>query len=235
MDEQTLRITNVLSDPTRYSIYQHIYALHQGVTVQEIADQFSIHPNVARLHLNKLEDVSLVKSKIEKANKGGRPGKIYQLADEVVSISFPPRDYQTLSSIALDTLLSMGKEGELALQKNAFKAGKDLAHNMIYDEHIDIDALKIEDKIPLIFKLATSQGLNPEIEQIDEYALRFRVFNCTFKETAQNQYYVCKLHHALLSGMFSAFFGRIDLIEETNMLQQAHCTSCEYTMVQLPT
>ena len=57
--EQTLKITNVLSDPTRYYIYTFITKNHKEVTVQEIAENFSIHPNVARLHLSKLEDVNI--------------------------------------------------------------------------------------------------------------------------------------------------------------------------------
>ena len=36
--EQTLKITNVLADPTRYYIYQFILNNHREVTVQEIAD-----------------------------------------------------------------------------------------------------------------------------------------------------------------------------------------------------
>ncbi len=233
MDDQTLKITNVLSDPTRYSIYQHLYSLHRGVTVQEIADQFGIHSNVARLHLNKLEDVNLVQSKIEKSNKGGRPGKIYTISDELVSINFPPRDYQMLSDIALETISAMGRDGEAALQKNGFKFGKEYALNAIYNEHLEIDSMSMEEKIPHIIKLAASQGLSPEIDQLDEYSLRFRVFNCTFKESAAHNLSVCKMHHALLSGMFSAFFGRIDLIEESSMLNN-QCLACEYTMVNLP-
>ena len=71
--EQTLKITSVLSDPTRYKIYQYITERHNDVTVQEIADQFEIHPNVARLHLSKLEDVSMLSSETKKTGKGGRP------------------------------------------------------------------------------------------------------------------------------------------------------------------
>lgn len=233
MDERTLKITSVLADPTRFSIYQHLFSIHRGVTVQEIADQFGIHPNVARLHLNKLEDVELVQSRIEKANKGGRPGKLYLLSEEWVNISFPPRDYQLLSDIAIDTLLSMGREGEAALYKTGFKFGKESALNAIYNEHLDVDAMTIEEKIPHIKELAASQGLSPDLEQLDEYTLRFRVHNCTFRESAVNQQSVCKIHHAVLSGMFSAFFGRIDLIEEKSMFD-LNCSACEYTMVHLP-
>lgn len=71
--EQTLKITNVLSDPTRYYIYQYITKRHKDVTVQEIADNFSIHPNVARLHLSKLEDVNMLVS--EQKNKAKAEGQ----------------------------------------------------------------------------------------------------------------------------------------------------------------
>ncbi|XGA29544.1 helix-turn-helix domain-containing protein [Virgibacillus sp. CBA3643] len=58
--ENTLKLTNVLSDPTRYNIYQFIVKHHKEVSVVEIAGEFDIHQNVARLHLSKLEDINLV-------------------------------------------------------------------------------------------------------------------------------------------------------------------------------
>lgn len=233
MDETTLKVTNVLADPTRYSIYQYLYSLHDGVTVQDIADHFGIHPNVARLHLNKLEDVKLIQSKTEKASKSGRPGKVYKIADESISINFPPRDYKFLVEIALDAILSLGRDAEYQLYKVCFQSGKEKALNLIYNEHLDLESMSLEEKLPYIMKVATELGLNPEIEGIDEYTFRFRVFNCPFREVAVNQYLVCKMHHSILSGMFSAFFGRIDLIEDASMLDH-HCPACEYTMVSLP-
>lgn len=67
--EQALKITGVLADPTRYYIYKYISQKHSYVTVQEIADEFDIHPNVARLHLSKLEDVHMLKSETKKTEK----------------------------------------------------------------------------------------------------------------------------------------------------------------------
>ncbi|WP_155814948.1 helix-turn-helix domain-containing protein [Bacillus coahuilensis] len=49
--DHTLKITNTLADPTRYGIYHHILKTKEDVTVQDIAEMFHIHPNVARLHL----------------------------------------------------------------------------------------------------------------------------------------------------------------------------------------
>lgn len=96
MVEQTLKITGVLSDPTRFSIYQFIARQHREVTVQEIAESFHIHPNVARLHLTKLEDVNMLVSCTKKTGESGRPSRSYQLSDELVSLQFPYRDYQRL-------------------------------------------------------------------------------------------------------------------------------------------
>lgn len=79
--ENTLKVTNVLSDPTRFYIYQYITKRHQDVTVQEIADEFSIHPNVARLHLSKLEDVRMLHSETKKQVKVVAPADyiVYQM------------------------------------------------------------------------------------------------------------------------------------------------------------
>ena len=73
--EDTLKITNTLADETRYSIYQYVVKEKKQVNVQEIAEQFGIHPNVARLHLTKLNDSKLVSSELENNKKGGRPAK----------------------------------------------------------------------------------------------------------------------------------------------------------------
>jgi predicted ArsR family transcriptional regulator len=232
MEDRTLKITSALADPTRYSIYQYIVSVHRGVTVLEIADHFNIHPNVARLHLTKLEDVNLIVSKAEKSGKGGRPGKVYVLSDEVVNINFPPRDYQTLSDIAIESLLSLGREGEETLQKVAHRIGKEQAMQAIQRDKLKVEVMSLEEKIPYIQKLAFTQGINPQIEQIDKYSIRFRVYNCPFKETADKHHEVCKMHHAMLTGMFEAFFGRVDLIMDDLMIHG--CSSCDYTMVHLP-
>ncbi len=232
VEDQTLKITGVLSDPTRYSIYQYLLTKKEGVTVLEIADKFEIHPNVARLHLSKLEDVELVHSKAEKTGKGGRPGRLYIPSDKVVSISFPPRDFQTLSDVALQSLASLGKEGEEAFTKTGRKTGYEQAMEYIERTGINPSKMSLDELVPHILKLTGGQGLHPEIEKIDEYTLRFRVSTCTFKESTDKFSSVCKMHHMMLTGIFEAFFGRVDLIEEDKMAYGA--PTCEYIMVQLP-
>src|SRR5690606_36252719 len=114
--EQTLKITNVLADPTRFYIYQYIVKKNTDVTVQEIADEFNIHPNVARLHLTKLEDVNMLVSETKKTGKGGRPSRLYKLSADLIQLNFPYRDYQLLSKIAIEMMSSLGEIGKQALE-----------------------------------------------------------------------------------------------------------------------
>ncbi|WCK53105.1 helix-turn-helix domain-containing protein [Aneurinibacillus sp. Ricciae_BoGa-3] len=233
MENETLKLTSVLADPTRFSIYQYIVSNHRSVTVQEVAEQFDIHPNVARLHLTKLEDVNLLVSASEKTGKGGRPSRLYTLSEQVVNLQFPPRDYQLLADIAIDTLLSLGEAGQKGLNQMGRRFGNEAAKHAIGKERTPLSQMTVEDKIESIQRLVLAQGLNPEIEMIDDKTIRFRVFNCTFKETAsRNPESVCQMHHALLRGIFETYFDEdIQFLEENSMLGGSR--SCDYTMLRL--
>ena len=64
--ENTLKITSTLADPTRLSIYQYMVQYQKDVSVQDIANHFHIHPNVARPHLSKLEEATVITSQLNK-------------------------------------------------------------------------------------------------------------------------------------------------------------------------
>ncbi len=233
MDNDAQKLTSALADPTRFSIYQFVSSRKNPITVQEVADEFSIHPNVARLHLTKLEDVDLLKSISDKSGKGGRPSRLYSLSDQVVSLQFPPRNYQLLADIAIESLLSLGDIGEEALVKMGRRMGLEAAKRALLEHPLNLVSAPIEKILDHINRLVVAQGLRPEIEMIDQKTLRFRVFNCTFSETAKRfSHGVCKMHNALLNGIFEAYLGEIEMREESSML--TGCQSCNYTVVRIP-
>src|SRR5690625_763495 len=121
--ENTLKVTNVLSDPTRFNIYQHIIKQRKPITVLHVAEKFDIHPNVARLHLSKLEEIKLISSHFQKTGKGGRPSRLYELSDNVVELNFPFRDYKLLSSMAIESFTELGEIGREALYNTGRKYG----------------------------------------------------------------------------------------------------------------
>ena len=92
-------LSAVLADDTRYSIYRAV-AEHPGadVTVVDVAEQFGLHPNVARMHLSKLEQAGFLVTDFRRTSGGGRPAKLYRLSEMVVTFGFPPRRYELLSA-----------------------------------------------------------------------------------------------------------------------------------------
>ncbi|WP_106497151.1 helix-turn-helix transcriptional regulator [Lentibacillus sp. Marseille-P4043] len=223
--EKTLKITNVLSDPTRFSIYQYIVKHHHEVSVTDIAHMFEIHPNVARLHLSKLEDVKLVYSFSKKTGKGGRPSRRYRLSDEVIELNFPHRDYKLLSSIAIESFVELGEPGKKAL----YHTGKKYGEKVMDHYQIQLtENLTMEQKLDILRDAGTMLGMYPDFTyNAKDHSISFRINNCPFKEVAtKNHTMVCTMHNSFLKGMFEALFTDIDLIETENMFQG--CENCTY-------
>ncbi|MDR7318205.1 helix-turn-helix domain-containing protein [Brevibacillus nitrificans] len=231
MDCDAQKLTSALADPTRFSIYQYVAYSKDPITVTDVAEHFSIHPNVARLHLTKLEDVHLLSAVSDKSGKGGRPSRLYSLSDQVVSLQFPPRDYQLLADIAIESLLSLGEAGEAALIKMGYRIGTEMAKRAVAKSGLKLATATMEEKLSHIERLVVAQGLKPDIEMLTDGVLRFRVNNCTFSETAKKHpASVCQMHNALLMGIFETYLGKIELREDESMI--GGCKSCNYTVIQ---
>jgi predicted ArsR family transcriptional regulator len=224
--EQTLKITNVLSDPTRYYIYQYITKRHQEVTVQEVAENFNIHPNVARLHLSKLEDVNMLASETKKTGKGGRPSRLYRLSDDVIQLHFPFRDYMLLSKVAISTMLTLGEAGKQALYLTGKRFGTEIIDQEMAKRSFG-EELEFDQKLSILKSAATLAGFYPEFEANGDHTkIFFQIYNCPFKEVAEEHESVCSMHHEFLKGMFEALFDTVELIEKENII--SGCETCSY-------
>ena len=226
--EHTLKITSVLSDPTRLSIYEYITKNHKEVTVQEIADEFNIHPNVARLHLTKLEDVHMLVSENKKTGKGGRPSRLYRLSDQVTELSFPYRDYKLLAKIALDAMYGLGKAGEKALYETGKRYAQNLIQSHLTKEKITKEELTFEEKVDIIKTTMRILGLFPEIYIKEEgQKLYFQIFNCPFKEVAVDyRNHTCNMHVSFITGLLEALFDNLEVNHVQNMMDG--CDACAY-------
>lgn len=226
--EQTLRITNVLADPTRYYIYQHIVKSHGDVSVQQIADSFKIHPNVARLHLSKLEDIDMLTSDARKTGKGGRPSRLYRLSDKVIQLNFPYRNYQLLSRIAIQTIMTLGEPGKQALYETGKVFGEELINQQLSMNSTPIDQIAFAVKVNILKNAANIAGLSPEIQASEEEnKIYFSIYNCPFKEVTELEPgTICSMHNSFLKGMFEALFENVHIVELENMM--SNCATCSY-------
>ena len=125
----------------------------------DVAQQFDLHPNVARMHLAKLEQAGFLRTDFRRSSGGGRPAKLYRLSELVVSFGFPPRRYELLSRLALQALAAGGsRDDALCVCREAGAAeGRRV--------------LAVEGKAPgdgpavaeLVRRIADEQGLLPEV------------------------------------------------------------------------
>ncbi|MEK5216105.1 helix-turn-helix transcriptional regulator [Psychrobacillus sp. FSL H8-0487] len=218
----TLQLTNALADETRYSIYLYIVKQVQSVNVQQIADRFGIHPNVARLHLTKLNETKLITSELLYNKKGGRPARIYTVADQPIQLSFPKQENQLLLGWLLELVETMGTE---ALEK-----AKNISYTSGYDsmQLAKINDQSFDQKIELLSAAALAVGYIPNIEKKDDkQIITFSIFNCPFKGQLTNHpHIICSIHESFLKGQFDALFPNNEFIQLES--KQKQCSNCVY-------
>jgi predicted ArsR family transcriptional regulator len=202
-------LSAVLADDTRYHIYRWI-AEQPGtdVTVADVAAEFGLHPNVARMHLAKLEQAGFLVTGFRRAPGGGRPAKLYRLSDKVVTFGFPPRRYELLSRLALDALSAGGTRDDAV--RVCREAGVAEGRRALAG-----DSEPPRDRAAagaLVAQIAEEQGLLPEVAWQDG-SLRVVVNNCSFRElSGTDPDLVCAMHRAFLEGIIqvvTAGLGRL--------------------------
>ncbi len=196
--DQEQRLTAVLADGTRYRIYRSIVERPGAeVTVADVAERFGLHPNVARMHLGKLEQAGLLATSLRRGPTGGRPARLYRLSDTVASLSMPPRRYDLLAELALKALADSGDLERVAAVCRA--SGVEAARVSVAG-HPDYAHVDREGLVSAIREVGEEVGMLPEVSW-DGSTLAIDVRNCIFKELSTGQpELVCVMHHAFLEG-----------------------------------
>lgn len=98
------QITDAFGDPTRRGIYLMVRE-RESSSATEVAERFSLHPNVARHHLDKLVSWGYLQSYSEKLDaRVGRPTKKYKASSKVPLIERERRQFELLSMLLSKTL-----------------------------------------------------------------------------------------------------------------------------------
>lgn len=207
--EETLDLAGALGDPTRYSIYRCIVeAAGEPVTVAEVAAQFSVHPNVARMHLQKLVEVRLLSADIRRSKAGGRPARIYRLSGRAANLQFPPRDYQMLAEVALKVVGEFAGSDPGALDRVGTEIGREEARRALKRDGLDPRHHDLGVLLESLSATAVSLGLHPRVEQNDDGTVDFEIRNCVFRElSTQYPELVCSLHTAMLKGFVQEYIS----------------------------
>ncbi len=113
-------VTSAFGDPTRRQVYLHVRDSAAGVTASQVAMHFSLHPNVARHHLDTLaaggylEVFSARGAHVGAGAAGaGRPSKLYRASGGLVPS--PARGVDLLVADRVEDILPMLRDAARAV------------------------------------------------------------------------------------------------------------------------
>lgn len=128
-------VTSAFGDPTRREIYLYVRT-HPGSTASEVGTAFSLHPNVARHHLDRLSAGGYLDVSLERAASAGagRPSKHYRAADSPEAdptVGLVGQRSELLVSLLAEALELLGpEEAERMAERVGEEYGRVLAEKM---------------------------------------------------------------------------------------------------------
>ena len=193
-------VVAAFGDPTRREIYLHVRQ-HEGVTANQVAEAFALHPNVARHHLDKLVAGGYLDVYLEKPRSGGagRPSKKYVGAALPLEPSINSRRDELLSMLltaALDLLAP--EEAERMAETVGENYGRQLAGHMqpqLVQRSVKFAMRAIADALTahgFAARQTEGRGLLTVVSE-----------NCPFGDAAAANPVICALDRGLVRGMLA--------------------------------
>ncbi len=199
-----MAVTAAFGDPTRRDIYLLVRSSPDGVRAAEVAEHFSLHPNVARHHLEKLAGGGYVRVEMARHESAGRPSKIYLAADTASQLSFPPRRDDLLGMLLARALGRLPRDEASALAEEVgYEYGRALALRMDPAEgHRSVKAAvsSVADALTAHGFAAHSESRGNVLQLVQE--------QCPFGEAAQQYPHVlCAVDTGMIRGMLEGLYG----------------------------
>lgn len=197
------RLADVFGDPTRRGIYRHLRGCETPQSASEVAEVFGLHRTVARAHLEKLRELSLVATSTRRRAGGGRPAKTYQVTDSRLEVMLPPRRYERLARLLLrlvdDTLEPEAAAAAAAALGRDY--GEQIAEELAGDEVQPPARLSPRDALEWM----DISGYGATLAANGDGQTVIEVHNCVYKElAAEHPNVVCAFDRSMLCGMLGA-------------------------------
>jgi predicted ArsR family transcriptional regulator len=232
-------ITSAFGDPTRREIYLFVHersdadAETVGVTTAEVAEQFALHPNVARHHLDKLASGGYVEVATGRNGAGaGRPSKRYRVTSPEMTLELPVRHDDLLLTL-LGKALSLlpADAAEAMAEEVGLKYGEAMAEAMGGPGAAALASTPAPGAAQKSFRTAlhavadalTAHGFAAHAEPHDG-GLRIISDHCPFGGAAIEHPVICAVDRGLVRGMLGGLYGQADTaIDESRPMGDDRC------------
>ncbi|HEY7927710.1 MAG: helix-turn-helix domain-containing protein [Candidatus Dormibacteria bacterium] len=120
------KLIAALQDPTRRRIL--LALVHDGRphTIDEICRLVDVHRTVAFTHLERLAGLGYVE-KSQRRGRLGKPASLYAARVDVLSLTYPARQFVTLATILSGGLTALGDEASAATKAAGVRFGEQLS------------------------------------------------------------------------------------------------------------
>ncbi len=201
LDRHISDLTSALGDPTRRAIYIAVRESPDPLTTSNVAALFSIHPNVARHHLDILVDEGYLRVSSRRpggAGTAGRPAKSFEATSKEVSVHFAPRRFEMLTEMLFKVLEELAPANVSEVAEKVGRAyGEQLAAEIGAPDQPGYD-----EAVQAVASAMTGLGfsVDPDVE-----GQRLLTSHCPFGETATTHpEVICSLDRGIVSGLFGA-------------------------------
>jgi predicted ArsR family transcriptional regulator len=212
-------ITNAFGDPTRRSIYLFVREHEEGVTASRVAEQFSLHPNVARHHLDRLAAGGYLEVAVERAEGAGagRPSKRYRSVANV-SIDVPVRsDDLVLSLLGKALALLPSEQAEAMAEQVGQEYGQAMAAGLSGPD-VAAGQRSLRSAMQAVADALTAHGFAAHADQRNNQ-LRIVNNHCPFGDVAIEHPVICAVDRGMVKGMLGALCGDTDVSTEASLPQ----------------
>lgn len=216
-----------LSSKSRLDILKMLY--RKSMDVEGMAKKLGLKPITVRHHLQSLQEAGFVEAFEERAGAVGRPKVYYKIAKEPALIGFPKRQYLYLSSYMINTMLSTLGESETKkiLRKTGVEMGENVAKRLQFEHNLKDWTPKAFEKF-LVEGYMKEMGAEPEVVEIDDKKIKYRLHNCIFFElSVKMPEIMCDvLHNSFYEGLAKTINREVKFSRLTCMAEGDQC--CEH-------
>ena len=216
LNESTLYRT--LASSSRIEILK---LLQRGpLSVEEISQKLNLQAITIRHHLQALTESGIVEYHEERSGTAGRPRAYYSIVKTFPSTSFPKRLYQSLSESLISGMIEEfgADKTKIFLRKIGISSGEATIREL--ESKHNIKSWSLDDyKRYVIEEFLEREGNEPEIIEITNNKIVYRLHNCLFRElSAKMPEMMCDvLHESFHEGVSKATGKDVKITRSTCM------------------
>ncbi len=197
-------VTSAFGDPTRREIYLFVRS-NPGATASEVAAQFSLHPNVARHHLERLASGGYVEITMERAagNGAGRPSKRFRAIANDPTLDLLTRRDDLVVLLLQEALQLLGP---VAAEAMAERVGEEYGRTLAGQMSPGDTQRSLRTAMHSIADTLTAHGFAAHAE--DQGANTAVVAdNCPFGDAASQYPVLCAVDRGMVKGLLAGLSG----------------------------